>query len=242
MSDVNLGKQSILVEEKIDHEAWYKWNMNNGYVEGMEAAPEFNHDKMRSALDHLANIDLVDEADDSKQDPTLPRGFVGDLDAIEEGEEDNSEEDVDCSSNSSHSKNEVTAIKFSVSEVAQAFSHFSYLSTGRKRLICDLQGVFDKTSNTLKFTDPVVHYFNYRRQERENVHGRTDKGREGIAMFFATHKDCCGDLCRLVTGGFKKSRRYGKSSLKRVRRRSDAEDIICPELSRSTISSIRTQV
>ena len=53
-----MGWQSVLVEEKIDHEAWHKWNMNNEYVEGMDAAPEFNHEKMRSALDHLASIEL----------------------------------------------------------------------------------------------------------------------------------------------------------------------------------------
>jgi hypothetical protein len=30
LDDVNLGKQSVLVEEKIDHLKWHKWNMNNG--------------------------------------------------------------------------------------------------------------------------------------------------------------------------------------------------------------------
>ena len=204
--DEKMGWQSVLVEEKIDHEAWHKWNMNNGYVEGMDAAPEFNHEKMRSALDHLANIELNEGEDED--DIVGMSGFIGELDAIDECEEEDSLDNDDGNSNGDDSTaRNVEAIKFSVSEVAQAFSHFSYLATGRKRLICDLQGVYDKTTNTIKFTDPVIHYFNYGRQERENVHGRTDKGRKGIAMFFDTHKDCCGHLCRLVTGGFRKSRR-----------------------------------
>lgn len=48
-------------------------------------------------------------------------------------------------------------IVFTPSEVAQAFSHFSYWSSGRKRLICDLQGVYDEDENVLKFSDPVIH-------------------------------------------------------------------------------------
>jgi hypothetical protein len=217
--DKKMGKQSVLVEEKIDHEAWHKWNMNNGYVEGMDAAPEFNHVKMRSALDHLANIEL-NEGEEEDDDDTVgivgkygltASGFIGDLDAIDECEEEEEDsldnDDGDGYGDDSTARKKVQAIKFGVSEVAQAFSHFSYHATGRKRLICDLQGVYDKTTNTIKFTDPVIHYFNYGKQERENVHGRTDKGRKGIAMFFDTHKDCCGHLCRLVTGGFKKGRR-----------------------------------
>jgi Alpha-kinase family len=194
LDDKSMGKQSVLVEEKIDHLAWHKWNANNGYVEGMEEAPEFTHDKMNAALDHLTKIDLDERRD---------------LGAIEEGEED------DDSSTSSAGEgpgglSRITPIKFTASDVAQAFSHFSYLATGKKRLICDLQGVFDEKSNTLKFSDPVIHYFDHRRQERRGVHGRTDRGRKGMAMFFDTHKECCGHLCRLVTGGFRRPRRHGK--------------------------------
>jgi hypothetical protein len=83
LDDMNLGKQKILVEEKLDHLSWHKWNMNNGYVEGMDKAPEFSHDKMQAALDHLSNIDRGDRV-------------MGDLGAIEEGEEEaESEHDDD---------------------------------------------------------------------------------------------------------------------------------------------------
>ena len=195
LDDINLGKQEVLVEEKIDHLAWHKWNMNNGYIEGMEEAPAFTHEKMKAALDHLTKFEVEEQE-------KFHAEASHELDAIVEDDED---EDSSASVSTTEEEKPL-AIKFSASEVAQAFSHFSYMATGRKRLICDLQGVFDEKSNTLMFTDPVIHYFNYRKQERKNVHGRTDQGRKGMAMFFDTHKECCGRLCRLVTGGFRKAR------------------------------------
>jgi hypothetical protein len=183
LDDKNIGKQSVLVEEKLDHNKWHKWNANNGYVEGMESAPKFTFEAMRSAMDHLTKLDL---------------GASG---AIEEGDED---EDSTESEMNEGGRFKGLRIKFTPSQVAQAFSHFSYWATGRKRLICDLQGVFDEGENILKFSDPVMHYHNHRRLERRNVHGRTDRGKNGMAMFFETHKDECGHLCRLVNGGFKK--------------------------------------
>ncbi|VEU44405.1 unnamed protein product [Pseudo-nitzschia multistriata] len=205
LDDNNLGKTLVLVEEKIDHDAWQKWNTNNGYVEGMDEVPEFNHEKMRSALDHLACIEVPEVRSGGAIDSD-PVRLACDLDAIEEGDEDEDSQESDVGDHNYGSPLKKLAIKFSVSEVAQAFSHFSYIASGKKRLICDLQGVFDERSNTLKLTDPVVHYFNYRRQHKKRVHGRTDRGREGMAMFFDTHRDCCGHLCRLVTGGLRKSR------------------------------------
>jgi len=210
LDDINLGKQSVLVEEKIDHLKWHKWNMNNGYVEGMEEAPEFTHDKMKAAFEHFAKLELHDD---------VPNFGGYDLDAVEEDEEYDSEsnsEEKSSAESPAVAGNRNNSIKFTASEVAQAFSHFSYLATGWKRLICDLQGVFDEASNTLKFTDPVIHYYNYRKQDRENVHGRTDRGRKGMAMFFKTHEKCCGHLCRLVTMGFKRGRlHHGKGSSQR---------------------------
>jgi Alpha-kinase family len=36
LEDKNLGKLSVLVEDKLDHFKWHKWNSNIGYVEGTE--------------------------------------------------------------------------------------------------------------------------------------------------------------------------------------------------------------
>ena len=82
-------------------------------------------------------------------------------------------------------------------DVPQAFSHFSYIHSGRKALVCDLQGVYEEAARPgprFDLTDPVIHYSSSRGRSR--VYGRTDRGRAGIHRFFETH--CCNDLCRLL--------------------------------------------
>ncbi|CAN0215411.1 unnamed protein product [Laminaria digitata] len=82
----------------------------------------------------------------------------------------------------------------------QAFSHFSYRHTYRKKLVCDLQGVLNVTAadegraGVFELTDPVIHY----RSDtgRQQVYGKTDLGSRGINAFFATHQ--CNDVCRLL--------------------------------------------
>jgi hypothetical protein len=100
---------------------------------------------------------------------------------VEEGSEDEESdgEENDHTTAIRPRPNVVPPRSFSPSEVAQAFSHFSYWATGRKRLICDLQGEYDKDANVLKLSDPVIHYFDHRREHRRHVHGRTDLGRRG---------------------------------------------------------------
>lgn len=87
-------------------------------------------------------------------------------------------------------------------EVAQAFSHFSYIQSGKKMLICDLQGVYNAPKNVLRFTDPVIHYHDARKEgaRRRGAYGKTDMGQKGIQNFFRTHE--CNALCDLVTKGF----------------------------------------
>ena len=59
-------------------------------------------------------------------------------------------------------------------EIAQAFSHFSYIHSGKKMLICDLQGVYDEPNNMIRFTDPVIHYHDARNDKKKGLYGRTD--------------------------------------------------------------------
>lgn len=124
-----------------------------------------------------------------------------DLNIIEEGSED--EEDDDDDVDNSKSK-----ILFTPTQVAQAFSHFTYLHSDRKRLVCDLQGVYDEEKKLLQFSDPVIHYYNPQRANRRCVHGRTDRGRDGIKDFLDSHS-CAeqGHLCQMVTRGFRSTRR-----------------------------------
>ena len=104
-------------------------------------------------------------------------------------------------------------------EVAQAFSHFSYVHGGRAVLICDLQGVLvnkmdDSTESgyrkVLQLTDPAIHY-HHTSQDAEDYnsggtrkpkarYGCTDRGEKGMEEFLATH--VCNGLCPLVTKGF----------------------------------------
>jgi len=87
------------------------------------------------------------------------------------------------------------------SEVAQAFSHFSFFNSERKMLLCDLQGEYDKRENMFCFTDPVVHYYDRHNPGNRSLYGRTDLGRKGIEKFFDNHR--CNRLCELVTRGFR---------------------------------------
>ena len=180
LDDRNIGNLRVLVEEKIDQIKWTKWNANNGYVRGMKEAPKFDETDLQIAMKNIRNIDL---------------------DILEEGEEEEDEISCDNGSISVYS----TPIVFTAADIAQAFSHFSYWATGRKRLICDIQGVFCEETNNLRLSDPVIHYYNHLKENKKMVHGRTDRGRKGFAMFWATHK--CNELCHLVTNGFKNAER-----------------------------------
>mmetsp|Transcript_29675 Transcript_29675/g.59657 ORF Transcript_29675/g.59657 Transcript_29675/m.59657 type:complete len:459 (-) Transcript_29675:52-1428(-) len=84
---------------------------------------------------------------------------------------------------------------FLLEDIPQAFSHFTYNASGRRFLVCDLQGVLDvkKCPPVFELTDPAIHYSE---QTRRTDFGRTDKGENGIEEFFKTHT--CSDLCRMV--------------------------------------------
>lgn len=94
-------------------------------------------------LDHFANIDEIEETEEEEEDDDNDNGdvwragFVGDLDTIEECEEEEEEDSENSngnlySSDTSTQLKEMKAIRFDVSEVAQASLHFSYLGSRRK--------------------------------------------------------------------------------------------------------------
>jgi Mg-chelatase subunit ChlD len=190
LSDQNLGKLSVLVEEKLDHDKWQKWNSNNGYVEGMKHAPTYSVNSLREAMLNMIQVDQID--------------------VIEEGsEEDDESDDEDVGGNSKDTTKKPKVV-FTPFEVAQAFSHYSYYASWKKRLVCDLQGVYDEDKNVLMFSDPVIHYHSEGSTSRRNVHGNTDHGKKGMAKFFDTHHEHCGHLCKLVNRGFHRSgRKHG---------------------------------
>jgi hypothetical protein len=69
-------------------------------------------------------------------------------------------------------------------DVMQALSHYSYHSTNRRLLFCDLQGGVYKDGFII--TDPVI-------MSATQEYGPTDLGAAGISTFFARHK--CNKYC-----------------------------------------------
>lgn len=75
-----------------------------------------------------------------------------------------------------------------LSATCQAFSHYTWKKSGKKLVVCDLQGV--KFDNRAVLTDPVIHYTHVL------CHGSTNLGTRGIKQFFRVHK--CNDICRAM--------------------------------------------
>ena len=77
-------------------------------------------------------------------------------------------------------------------EVPQAFSHFSYEFSSGARMVCDLQGCFDRERG-FELTDPCMLS---KVGRSESGYGRTDRGLHGLVDFFRTHK--CTPLCKAL--------------------------------------------
>ena len=193
--DRELGEFGVLTEKMLDHRKYKKWNSNNGYVAGMSKG----HDAAgaKSIEGAFASLDL--------NATVLPENLGAIVEEDEEGEEwddsDASDEelvpeedgrDLQCASAMDHRR----GVKFSVEDIPQAFSCFSYKYSKRKYLVCDLQGVLDQTRSPpcFELTDPVIHYRS--NNNRKNVFGRTDRGQSGMDAFFKTHT--CSELCHAL--------------------------------------------
>ena len=130
------------------------------------------------AVDGLSPPEIQNETNDLK----APLDMIAESD--DECEEDSDDE---C-------KEEEIDEPFSIEDIPQAFSHFTYRFTKRKLLVCDLQGVLSTSPPLFELTDPVIHFMSHRK--KKNVFGRTDRGYKGKNDFFKTHK--CSPLCRML--------------------------------------------
>jgi len=166
------GERGVLVEKQLDVSKfeWKKWNDNAGAVDGrlVRVPLDVERELARLALGPASNPLLIIEEDSDE----------------EEDEESISGEESEISWNIPN------AVR--PTDYLQAFTHFTYLYTNKKVMVCDLQGVFntDLTPPTFELTDPVIHYSS---KHRNLVFGRTDKGRSGMELFFKTHK--CTKVC-----------------------------------------------
>eukprot|EP00798_Chlamydomonas_sp_ICE-L_P013595 gene13595-19468_t len=106
------------------------------------------------------------------------RANVMGLGVINEDEEE--EEEKEESSNEG-------ADDLKVEYVPQCFSHFTHQVTNGRKLVCDIQGVWNAEDGFL-LTDPVIHHHSNSRR-----HGATDRGKPGMKKFFETHR--CNPLC-----------------------------------------------
>ena len=164
-------ERGVLVEKMLEPSRWTKWNDNAGAVDGKIYYEPLDVEKELAKLDDLGMIAEIDE---------------------EESEEE-SVDDFDCEDSQNRGDEDTT--EESPSDYLQAFSHFTYLFTNKKVLVCDLQGVYcsELSQPCFELTDPVIHYAS---KHRMNVFGRTDKGRAGHKLFFKTHK--CNRVCKFL--------------------------------------------
>lgn len=185
------GQRGVLVEKCLDLDRfeWRKWNNNTGKVDGAAFHRPMDVDK-ELALINKAALTQAQE----------------DIFAIEEGSEDDSSDDEDDGDYEDANIEDDDGVGLidttndqateSPSEILQAFSHFSYLFTNRKLLVCDLQGILntDVTPPLFELSDPAVHYRSTK--NRSCVMGRTDIGEKGIQLFFDSHK--CNKYCKFL--------------------------------------------
>ena len=184
-----LGRTGVLVEKMLDTRKlkWKKWNSNNGYVDGLTGVPD-------------AVPDMPDE--DTPIEGVFASLDLGAIAEEDEEEEEESESDEELLEEDTRDLTRTTAsdrrvgVKFTVADIPQTFSCFACSQSGRRYLVCDLQGVLDESSETpcFELTDPVIHYRSV--SGWKNVFGRTDRGQKGIDSFYKTHE--CSDLCEAL--------------------------------------------
>ena len=202
------GRRGVLVEKKLDTERfeWKKWNNNAGAVDGKIAHTPID-------VDHeLAKLDGA----------TTKLG--GGLGAIAEGdsEDEESSESEDEASLGEKCQTHHSSTT-SASDYLQAFTHFTYLFTNRKVMVCDLQGVYntDMTPPTFELSDPAIHYASKR--GREMVFGHTDKGKKGMQLFFNTHQ--CSEVCKIMK--LSKRNKYWRKKWHRSAHQTEPQQVNC---------------
>jgi hypothetical protein len=81
-----------------------------------------------------------------------------------------------------------------LTDFLDAFSHWSYVHTGHKLLVCDLQGVLNEEGRapTFQLTDPAI----CSRNKKQFRYGNTDLGMRGIRMFDQGH--ICNKVCKCL--------------------------------------------
>ncbi|KAG2448501.1 hypothetical protein HYH02_006392 [Chlamydomonas schloesseri] len=160
------GQLEILVEEELEGK-FTKWNNNAGGVgQGRLGLSSSN---MRNST--------------ARNNNNTALGAIA-----EDEEEEESDEDAEEDARNNAGGGPAGGAEAHIEDVPQAFSHFTWDCTEGRKLVCDLQGVWNSTDG-FTLTDPVIHHASGGRRN-----GATDKGQAGMCNFFATH--ACNALCR----------------------------------------------
>ena len=215
--DVELKNYNVLVEPMIEGD-YKKYNDNFGAIPKIQETESDHGGLDASTVNFLLGKKDVDEEKKTNFD-------MGGLGAIlEEGSEDDDDEqsdegepylptgpdakvvgDEDEFFDSFFLDGELETRRFLPSkgipdkEFPNAFSHFSYVRSGGRLMVVDLQGCLERKpdgATEFVFTDPAVHKRRKDKRLRHLKFGRTDRGKKGIDAFFASH--VCGDACRLL--------------------------------------------
>jgi len=122
-------------------------------------------------------------------------GLGGDFGIIEEGsEEEESSSDEEDAEEEDAEGNTVVKVKEDKGraleiEAAQGFTHFTHVFSSKMTMVCDIQGVCEKTDEGkyLTLTDPAFH-------EVEDTESKTNRQAKGVEAFYKSH--VCGDVCQ----------------------------------------------
>lgn len=150
--------------------------------------------------DDAVSVDSMGDSDDEAIDYGVQQQMVDNSFPV--GGDDSGDDVGGDGAGNKHQRASITPFKFDprAEDFLQAFSHFSYWNSGRRMLVCDLQGVLARTfddkarAGVFELTDPVIHYRST--SGRKQVYGKTDLGKKGVHKFFETHD--CNDVCRLL--------------------------------------------
>lgn len=203
-------ERSVLAEKYLPHSLYMKWNGNNGYVRGSgQASWKPGADSRpgveiprQSVVDTRMGV-IAEEDDNYDSDGVGSTASAGQEEAIDYGLQQAVLNTTYVAPSGCRKRNSNAPLAFDpkAEDFLQAFSHFSYVHSHRKILVCDLQGVKSHASWTgddvlagvFELTDPVIHY---RSLNRKQVYGKTDMGYKGVRRFFETYD--CNDVCRLL--------------------------------------------
>eukprot|EP00588_Corethron_pennatum_P002571 CAMPEP_0194299800 /NCGR_PEP_ID=MMETSP0169-20130528/60911_1 /TAXON_ID=218684 /ORGANISM="Corethron pennatum, Strain L29A3" /LENGTH=1354 /DNA_ID=CAMNT_0039049913 /DNA_START=669 /DNA_END=4730 /DNA_ORIENTATION=+ len=122
----------------------------------------------------------------------------------------------------------------SPAEVAECFSHFTYVHSREKFFVGQLQGEYDESSSTLKLTDPTIHSYEIptRQGEKQMAFKSLDLSKKALHNFFHSHE--CGFLCRQVMKNYYKS----KHKLSKKERNKLTSQQLFQDYKNATVSSV----